>query len=361
MEALKWMIYGATGYTGRLVIEEALRRGHFPLLAGRSLEKLIPLAREYGLKCVAFELDDVKVIAEAIADMDIVYHAAGPFVHTSDTMIRACLATHTHYLDITGEIPVFENTFRYYDAAAANQIALISGVGFDVVPTDCLGAYVARQVPAATHLNIGILGFAGASAGTTKSSFEMLATGSYKRRDGRLLMAPFYQGTRRIPMPQGQIEALAVPWGDLSTAYHTTGIPNINTYLVMPQAVRVMAQLGSGLGAFLMQRKAIRGLFNRLADRFAQGPDAQARQSNRAIMWAEASNEAGTTAQAWLVTPEPYEFTARAAVLAVERVAELRPRGALTPAQAFGADFVLDIAGTARYDQLPDRTALSNV
>ncbi|MEO1644032.1 MAG: NAD(P)H-binding protein, partial [Chloroflexota bacterium] len=110
---MAWMIYGATGYTGQLVVAEAVARGHRPLLAGRNPEKLATLADTYDLDFVAFQLNDPTVIAEAIADMDVVYHAAGPFVYTSEPMIRACLATHTHYLDITGEIDVFEQTFRY--------------------------------------------------------------------------------------------------------------------------------------------------------------------------------------------------------------------------------------------------------
>ena len=109
---MRWMIYGATGYTGQLVVEEAVRRGHRPIIAGRNPDKLDVIADKYDLDYVAFRLDDENTIAEAIADADIVYHAAGPFIHTAEPMIRACLATKTDYLDITGEIDVFERYIR---------------------------------------------------------------------------------------------------------------------------------------------------------------------------------------------------------------------------------------------------------
>lgn len=351
-EDIRWMLYGATGYTGPLVIEEALKRGHRPMLAGRSAEKLRPLARQYGLPYVAFGLEHVQEIAAAIADYDIVLHAAGPFMHTSDHMIRACLATNTHYLDLTGEIPVFENTFTYDDAARKIGIGLISGVGFDVVPTDCLALYVAQQVPGTTQLETAVHGFVGASAGTAKSLVEMMPLGGFARRDGQLIKAAIGYPTRRVRMPDGEHLAMAIPWGDLATAYRSTGAANVTAYgITSPLAVRA-AQFLSPVASGLFRFGFVRRLGLRLMEATMHGPSANARETSRSYIWARAENTSGASAEAWLNIPEPYRFTALAGVRAVEKVAELQPIGALTPAQAFGADFITEIDDCHRMDRL---------
>lgn len=348
---MQWMIYGATGYTGQLVVEEAVRCGHRPIIAGRNPEKLDIIADKYDLDYRAFRLDDENTIAEAIADVDIVYHAAGPFIHTSEPMIRACLATHTHYLDITGEIRVFENSYSYDDAARKVGIALISGAGFDVVPSDCLAAYVAGKVVGATHLETGIFGFAGASAGTIKSALEMAYKGLLSRRDGKLVKSSFGNPTIRLELPNGKTRhAVSSPWGDLAVSYRTTGIPNITSYLSMPKSMVTAGRIVYPIAKQILKITPIRHMAINFADSFSNPPDEESRLHNQSYIFARASNEAGLSAAAWLTTLEPYQYTAKVAILAVERLAELEPVGALTPAQAFGADFTLEIEGTSRQD-----------
>lgn len=350
---MNWMIYGATGYTGQLVVADALARGHQPVLAGRNVDKLQALADETGLPFVAFHLDDVATIGEAIADMDLVYHAAGPFIRTSEPMLRACLATGTHYLDITGEIPVFEQTFDHDEVARRNGIALISGVGFDVVPTDCLGLYVAQQVRNPTHLEIALAGFEGISAGTAKSMIGMMPAGGYSRRDGELQTGGFASDTRRVQFSNGRTyDTASLPWGDLSTAYRSTSIPNITTYITLPRATIVATRLVNPVASVLLRSSAIRSAAEGLAERLMRGPSQTARETTRTYVWAQARNEMGEAAEAWLETREAYAFTAEAGVLAVERTLELHPIGALSPAQAFGADFVLEVSQTTRHDAL---------
>src|SRR6266516_7689334 len=104
------MIYGANGYTGELIAREAVRRGHRPILAGRSAEKIEPLARELGCAWRAFPLDEPQ-----LREASLVLHCAGPFINTAMPMVRACLASGAHYLDITGEIEVFESIFALDD------------------------------------------------------------------------------------------------------------------------------------------------------------------------------------------------------------------------------------------------------
>ncbi|QPC83970.1 NAD(P)H-binding protein [Phototrophicus methaneseepsis] len=347
----RWMLYGATGFTGTLVAEEAVKRGHSPILAGRNAEKLRSLARRLGLKYVAFDLDDVNTIARHIADIDVVYHAAGPFIFTSDSMIHACLATHTHYLDISGELAVFENTFSYDEAARRNRIALISGVGFDVVPTDCLVAYVARHISAPSTLEVGIGDFGnGLSAGTFKSTLEILPNGNTVRRDGKLQSAPF--SSKEIPMPGGLTKALSVPWGDVATAYRTTGIRNITAYMALPGPVVTLAQALGPLFSTLTKNALFRRSLSLIGDRLFTGPTEAKRETQQVFIWARATNPAGESKEAWLVTPEAYRFTAEIAIEAIERTLSQQPFGALTPSLAFGEDFVLAVPGVERADTL---------
>jgi short subunit dehydrogenase-like uncharacterized protein len=347
-----WMIYGANGYTGKLVAQLAKARGHNPVIAGRNRKKMEKLALELQLDYMAFDLSDVNIIAEAIADMELVYLAAGPFVHTSDPMIRACLATHTHYLDITGEIPVFENVFRYDEVARKNGIALIPGVGFDVVPSDCLAKHVAEQLPSATHLDIGIATLSRASVGTTKTVIEMAGNGGKIRQNGELIPYPIGVGKKRLRFMHGYYDAMPIPWGDLSTAYRTTAIPNITTYMVLPSPVITLGAWTGGLSQSIMANKAVQQLAKGAVGLFISGPDEKHRHSARSYVYARASDERGGSVEAWLDTIEAYEFTAIASLLAVEQTLERRIAGALSPALAFGKDFVLNIEGTRRLDRL---------
>ncbi|MCP4359435.1 MAG: NAD(P)H-binding protein, partial [Chloroflexi bacterium] len=167
-----WMIYGAYGYTGTLLAEEAVHRGHRPVLAGRSAKKLIPLAERLKLEYIVLDLEDTDRLFKVVAGFDLIFHAAGPFVHTSLPMVQACLTGRTHYLDITGEVPVFEQNLAFDRQARQQGIAIISGAGFDVVPTNCLATYVAGQIDKPTQLKIAVAALGGISGGTTKTMLE---------------------------------------------------------------------------------------------------------------------------------------------------------------------------------------------
>ncbi len=360
----RWMIYGATGYTGRLVVEEAVKRGHKPVLGGRSAGKLQALAEQYGLEYVAFPVSDSFSATGGLqqANVALVYHAAGPFVHTSDPMLKACLAVGAHYLDITGEIPVYQNAFRYDAAAREKGIAIIPGVGFDVIPSDCLLKYVADQLPDATHLEVvvdtlntaqGAVGVS-ASAGTLKSMLELLPTlGNVVRRNGELVPVDFGAGAKTVRFPHGELLAMPAPWGDVEMGYHTTGIPNITAYLTFPPATIALFRASGTLLRLLLRSELLRGWVGQQVDRLVSGPSEAARAAGRSYVYAQVRNAQGAAAQAWLETLDGYTFTAVAGVRVVERVLAGSYRGALSPAAAFGADFVLEIAGTQRYDTLP--------
>jgi short subunit dehydrogenase-like uncharacterized protein len=347
------MLYGASGYTGRLIAEEAVRRGHRPVLAGRSREKLVPLAERLGLEVAVVGLEDVRSLVATLEGLPLVLHAAGPFVHTSEPMVQACLAAGAHYLDITGEIPVFESTFQHGAEARARGITLMSGVGFDVVPTDCLARHVAERVPGAHELELAIAGTHQASAGTAKSMLEQLPSGGRVRRGGALQAWPMGKGLRRVRFADVERTVAPIPWGDLVTAWHTTSIPNITTYMALPRAAAQAIRLTYPLLKRVLAVDAVRQGAERLIESRVQGPDKAARTENRSHVWAEARAADGRRAQAWLELPDGYAFTAVAAVRAVEEVLARKLSGALTPAKAFGADFVLSIEGCQRQDVRP--------
>jgi short subunit dehydrogenase-like uncharacterized protein len=349
------MIYGATGYTGRLIAEEAVRRGHRPLLAARDASKLAPLAESLGLPFSVVRLDETEKLIGIVRGVEAVMHCAGPFTMTAEPIREACLQAGRHYLDITGEIGVFEASFAADGAARDREMVIVSGCGFDVIPTDCMAAYVADQVeqPTALELAISAGGGAGTSAGTMQSGLEILAShGGIARRDGRLVPIPLGRGSRRVSFPFGEREVTPIPWGDLSTAYRSTGIPNITTYMRLSGG---MARLERWFGPVLkplLSIKPVRRAAQAVIDRAVGGPSDVVRERGRTAVWARAANDRGESAEAWLESIEAYRMTQITAVRCIERVLDSQLRGALTPSRAFGADFVLEIPETRRLDSL---------
>lgn len=346
------MIYGATGFTGRLLVEEALKRGHRPLLVGRSAEKLASLAEQLGLDWVAVELTDSAKLTNLVGQVELVFHAAGPYIHTAAPMREACLTAGTHYLDMTGELPVFEATFAAHERALAVGIALISGVGFDVIPTDCLACYVAGQLENPVELIIGVAPITRASAGTTKAGLEMLSDGVQMRRGGQLMPAGEVPAIRQIQFSHQAMSATLTSWGDLSTAFRSTGTPNITTYMAYPGGSARIMRLLMPLARKVLASSRLRDWAKAWVTGHVQGPNETMRQHNRSYLWAQVKNAQGATSQAWLETMEAYRFTAVAGVRCVEQMLANPVQGALSPTQAFGVDFVLSIEGTRRFDSL---------
>lgn len=332
------MIYGAYGYTGELIAREAVRRGHRPMLAGRNREKTEALARE--LDCPSRVFDVAK---PDLSDVKLVVHCAGPFIHTSKVMVQACLDAGVHYLDITGEIAVFESVFRRDAEAKQRGIALLPGVGFDVVPTDCLAARLHEKMPDANELWLAFYSRGGGtSRGTLKTMLEGAGWGSAIRKDGRITRVPQVWDVQEIPFPSGTRSAMTIPWGDISTAYRTTGIPNIRVYSVQPRrALRRMRRLRPFFP--LLKLRLVQRVAQKLADRH-KGPSDEQRARSTVELWGRVTNVRGDVATMTMTVAEGYTFTARSSVAAVERVLASTLSGALTPALAFGSGFVDEVS-----------------
>jgi short subunit dehydrogenase-like uncharacterized protein len=345
-----WLIYGANGYTGELIAREAARRGLGPVLAGRRGGAIAPLAAELGLEARAFALDDAAAMDAALRGKAAVLHCAGPFARTSAPMVEACLRARAHYVDITGEVAVFEACAARDAQARKAGVMLLPGAGFDVVPSDCLAAHLKRRLPAATHLALGFQVTSSPSHGTAITAVENLHRGGLVRRQGRLTPVPPAWRTRTIDFGRGPRRAVTIPWGDVATAFHSTGIPNVEVYMAAPRRMRALMRAARVVRPAL-GLAPVRRLLKAAIDRRPRGPSAEQRAAGRSLLWGEA-RDASATVVSRLAGPESYALTVQTALAAVEKIRGGGARiGFQTPSLAFGADFVLEIAGVVRTDE----------
>ena len=346
---MNWMIYGANGYTGRLMAEEAARRGLKPILAGRNAAAIEPLAKKLGLSAREFSLDDPAALRSGLKDIELVLHCAGPFSATCAPMLEACLDTGAHYLDITGEIGVFAHCHAQDARAKERGIVVLPGAGFDVVPTDCLAAQLKRELPTATSLVLAFDAAGGPSPGTAKTAVEGFGSGGQVRIDGKLVSVPLAWKTRHFERDGEKRFAMTIPWGDVYTAYVSTGIPDIEVYMGVPPGMarnlRRIRWLGPVLGL-----SAVQAVMKALVARKVRGPSDSARSKSGSVVWGEVSDADGRKVKGQLLTPNGYELTVTAALGITQRlISGDRPAGGYyTPSLLMGADYVLSLPGVSR-------------
>lgn len=344
------LLYGANGYTGRLIARLGVERGLRFTLAGRDRERVAALAAKLDLPHLSFALEERGALDDALKDAAAVLHCAGPFSHTSRPMADACLHNGVHYLDITGEVAVFESLAARDREAKAAAVMLLPGVGFDVVPSDCLAAHLKRRLPSATKLTLAIQGLGRISHGTATTMVENIDRGGLVRRDGRLTPVPAAWKTRRIDLGRGSVRATTIPWGDVSTAFHSTGIPNIEVYAAIPPSMQRMMKLSRHL-RWLLGSAAVKNFLKRRIKAQPPGPSDAERARGRSFVWGEVEDSEGQRRASRLVGPEGYTMTALTALAIVERVlAGQAPAGFQTPSKAYGADLILEIEGVVRED-----------
>ena len=343
------LIYGATGYTGKLVARRAKAIGMAPILAGRNEAKVREVAEPLGFAWRVADIDDAAALDRALEGIEVVVHIAGPFSATSRQMADACIRNRAHYLDITGEIAVIEALASRSNEAAAAGVMLMPGVGFDVVPSDCLAARVAARVPHPTQLTLAIGGMEKASRGTLKSSLESVGSPVKVRRGGRI-ETTWPPPRRTFDFGKGPRPGIAIGWGDVSTAWYSTGAPDITVYFeTMPQ-MEQMSKL-NGFTRWLLSRPLMQSLLKAAVNRMPEGPTDAERAAAQAVLIGEAVNAKGEKAVSRLTTPEGYTLTALTSLEIVRRVlaGEARP-GFQTPSKVFGADFIAGIEGCAYED-----------
>ncbi|WP_129781011.1 saccharopine dehydrogenase family protein [Peristeroidobacter soli] len=342
-----WLLYGANGYTGELIAREAVARGMRPVLAGRSRKDIARLAAELNCPSAVFDLEDHTALCSTLSQVAAVLHCAGPFSQTAASMMQGCLATHVHYLDITGEIDVFELAASVNAKAQRSGIVLCPGVGFDVVPTDCVAARLKEELPDATHLALGFDSRAGLSKGTAKTAIESAGKGSCVRIEGRLVTEKLASRTRRIDFGAGEKLAVSIPWGDVSTAYYTTGIPNIEVYTATSQKAADSMRRANLLRP-LLRLRWFRELAKFNAQRRITPPGKTERENNPTHVWGEARNAAGEVKTARLRTANGYSLTVHASLgILNEVLGRACNPGFATPSSLVGADFVSSLPGSS--------------
>lgn len=340
-----WLIYGANGYTGRLIALQAKRLGLQPILAGRSFD-IQRIGAETGLPVRQFDLADSHATASALSDVQLVLNCAGPFSATAAPMIAACLNARAHYLDITGEYRVFQHAHSLHQAACREGIVLCPGVGFDVVPTDCLAMALHAAMPDAVQLHLGFATASGLSPGTCKTLIETLTDGGKVREGGQLRSVRNAYQMRECTFGTEPQWAMSIPWGDVVTAAYSTGIANISVFVPAPKPMihlmRGLDWLRPLLGAAWLQR-----ILLALVERWVKGPTAEQRASLHTQVWGEVRNAAGEVKIGQLQTSNGYALTVHSALHVVQALlAEAPPAGGyFTPAQLLGWQLV---------EQLPD-------
>ena len=349
-----FLIYGSYGYTGQLIVEQATREGFRPILAGRDEAQLQAQAEKYNLGYRAFSLDETSNLDSALLEVDAVLHCAGPFVHTYRPMAEACLRTKRHYVDISGEISGFEALAAMDLQAKEAGVMLLPGGGFDVVPSDCLAAHLQRRFPSATQLRLFIRGIgAGVSRGTAKSAVENMHRQGMIRRNGKLEQVPPAWSVREQDFGRGPVKTVSIGWGDVSTAYYSTAIPNIETYFAFPSSYINFLKLVRLIGPLLYNRP-VKSFLKFLINTFTEpGPPEEKRKVGSAILIGEVSGPNGDRVVSKLISPEGYTCTALTTVEIIKRIlnAEFTP-GFCTPSLAYGADFILQFEGVNREDLL---------
>lgn len=342
-----FLIYGANGYTGALIAREAARRGLRPILSGRSQNKVEPLAKELNLTFRTFSLEDKKSLEYTLKEVDFVLHCAGPFSLTSERMVEGCLRLGKHYLDITGEISVFEAMAKRDEAAKQAGIMIMPGVGFDVVPSDCLARHLKNLSPSAIDLTLAFYGVGRISHGTQATMTMNAGNGGAVRRNGEIIKVPAAYKTREIDFGELTKTAVTIPWGDVSTAYYSTGIPNIEVYTALPNAQLKLLKLSRYLG-WMLKTKLVQSYLQKQIP--AGGPNAEERAQGKTYLWGEARDEQGNRVEARLEAPEGYTLTVLTALKIAEKIIEghFCP-GFQTPAKCYGADLILEIEGVKSF------------
>lgn len=343
---MNWMIYGANGYTGELIAREAAKRGHKPVLAGRSRERIEALGKELGLPSRVFALDDSAAVAKQLQGVALVLHCAGPFSATAAPMMEACLVAGAHYLDITGEIGVFEHAQSLNSRAQKAGVVLCPGVGFDVIPTDCVAAALKAALPDATRLVLGFDSRSGFSPGTAKTSVEGMAQGGKVRKNGKIQTVPLAYSVRKIDFGDGEKLAMTIPWGDVSTAYHSTGIPDIEVYLPGSPKLIANAKRANYIRP-LLGLKPVQEFLKKRIGKSVKGPDQATRDKLPTFVWGEAVNAKGQKKTARIRTANGYSLTITGSLAVVEHLQAHKPAGgAYTPSKLVGADLVTKLPGS---------------
>lgn len=346
----RWMIYGANGFTGRLIATEARKRGMYPILAGRSAAHVAQLAQELDLPFRVFDLKDKVQLVQQLRTVKAVLHCAGPYAETAKPMLEACLEARTHYLDLTGEVDVFVELYQRRSEAERKRVVMCPGVGFDIIPTDCIATALKMLLPDANRLSLGFdpTADAHASIGSIKTAFDMYKGGGRIRQDGDINVVPIDYRIRVIDFGGGACKAICIPWGDVATAHFSTGIPNIEVYTPTSDnfdqslSVLKMARPLAALGP-------VENFFKKHIEKYFQAPEETELKTLKTYVWGEVRNNSGKVIQAWVTTSNGYTVTVYGSLKVLEYVLTHELSGGYyTPSMMMGVNLVQELPGSSK-------------
>lgn len=351
----QFLLYGANGYTGELIARFAAQYDLQPILAGRRKEVIEPLAKKLGLPYRIFDLNNKPVLIEALREVKLIVHCAGPYNHTYQPVIEACLETQTHYIDLNGDLDIFEEIRKYDQQAKEKNIMLLPGSGFDVVPTDCMALWLKKKMPDANQLEIAFaITGSQLSRGTSLTTVLKLGEPGATRKNGIITPEPVGKRGRWIDFATDasgstkRLFVMSIPWGDVSTAYFSTGIPNIISYTGIPKATWIFLKaqvLFNWLLRTPFMRRMIRGIINRQSP----GPNDVMRDKAISLIQAQVKNADGKTITGNMRCPEAYSLTASSMLLISKKILNGDFKaGYQTPSSAYGEDLVMEIEGVSR-------------
>lgn len=349
MQKNQVLLYGANGYTGELIARYANEYNLLPILAGRNEVLIRSLAEKLQLPYRIFSLNDPAVLRQQLSDIQLVIHAAGPFAHTCKQMVEACIATNTHYIDINGDISVFERIKQYDAAAKQANIMLMPGAGFDVIPTDCTALHLKEQLPDATHLQLAFLPKGGQiSHGTATTMASRLGEGGTARENGKLVKKPLGHKSLWIDVNGKKLFTMTIPWGDISTAFHTTGIGNIEVYTGMKPSVYRFLKF-QFLFNWILRRKLVRAWIQQKINNRPAGPTDEQRANAKTTVWGKVWNAKGEEKVSVLECADGYSVTAWGCLRITQKIQNGEWKaGYQTPASCYGKDLILEIPKSKR-------------
>jgi len=344
------IVYGSYGYTGRLIIDECKAKGVEVILSGRNGEELLKQSSQTGYPFEVVDIHDSAALCKLLEKGSLVIHAAGPFQFTAQLMAEACLKTKKHYTDITGEILVFEMVAKLDAQAKAAGITLMPGVGFDVVPSDCLAMHLKNRLPSATHLQLAFASNKGGlSRGTSKTMVEGLGLGGAIRENGKIISVPLHEGIMKINYGTFQLPSIRIPWGDVSTAFYSTSIGNIEVFRGADDGLIKQVKISRYLN-WLLRMRAVKDYLIRQIDKKPAGPNEERRAASKMFLWGKVW-DGQQEKISLLETVEGYTLTAKTSVLIVQKILSGNAKsGFHTPSMAYGPDLILEISGSSRKD-----------
>lgn len=347
---INYLLYGANGYTAQLIIKESLKQGLKPVLAGRNREKIETIARKYELDFSIFDLQNENKLIEELKPYELCLNAAGPFSKTAYPLANACIGSHTHYLDITGEIGVFEQLKKLNNEAKENNVMIMPGVGFDVVPSDCLANYLKEKLPDAEALELSFTSLdGGLSHGTASTMLSELGSKSVSRKNGKLIEVDLAHKSKIVDFGEFKTRVATIPWGDISTAFTSTQIPNIDVFTKIPEkALRILKY--QSLYNPILRSSFVKKIAQSWVDRNIYGPSESKNRAGRSYLHGMVSK--GTEQKsARLSCAEGYLLTALCSVNIARKVLSNNVKiGYQTPAMAYGWELIMEIPGSEFVD-----------